>query len=58
MLQTEEQDKTSEELSEMEIGNRLKEEIRVMTEKMITELKRRMGAQREKLKVLTRRYKI
>ena len=42
----------------MEIGNILKEEIRVMTAKMITELKRRMGAQREKLKVLTRRYKI
>ena len=58
MLQTEEQDKTSEELSEMEIGNILKEEIRVMTAKMITELKRRMDAQREKLKVLTRRYKI
>lgn len=58
MLQTEEQDETSEELSETEIGNILKEEIRVMTAKMITELKRRMDAQREKVKVLTRHYKI
>lgn len=41
-----------------EIGNILKEEIRVMTAKMITELKRRMDAQREKVKVLTRHYKI
>lgn len=58
MLQTEEQDETSEELSETEIGNILKEEIRVMTANMITGLKRRMDAQREKVKVLTRRYKI
>ena len=57
MLQTEEQDKTSEELSEMETGNILKKEIRVMIAKMIKELKKRMHAQREKLKVFTRHYK-
>ena len=53
MLQTEELDKTSEE----EIGNIFKTEIRVMIAKMIKELKRRMHAQREKLKGFTRHYK-
>ena len=52
-MQTEELDKTSEE----EIGNIFKTEIRVMITKMIKELKRRMHAQREKLKVFTRHYK-
>ena len=58
MLQTEAQDKTSEELSEVEIGNILKKEIRVMIAKIIKELKRRIDAEREKLKVFTRRYRI
>ena len=52
-MQTEELDKTSEE----EIGNIFKTDIRVMITKMIKELKRRMHAQREKLKVFTRHYK-
>ena len=43
---------------EVEIGNILKKEIRVMIAKMIKELKRRMDAERDKLKVFTRRYKI
>ena len=52
-MQTEELDKTSEE----EIGNIFKTDIRVMIAKMIKELKRRMHAQRGKLKVFTRHYK-
>ena len=52
-MQTEELDKTSEE----EIGNIFKTDIRVMITKMIKELKRRMHAQREKLKVFTWHYK-
>ena len=47
MLQTEEQDKTSEELSEMEIGNLPAKDLKVMIVKMFKDL-RRMEEQGEK----------
>ena len=49
MFQTKEQDKTPEELSEVEIGNPPKEEFRTVIVKMIKGLGRRMDAQSEKL---------
>ena len=47
-----EQDKTPEELSEMEIGNLPEEEFRVMRVKMIKELGGRIDGQSRKLEVL------
>ena len=48
MLQMKEPDKTSEEeLSEVEIGNLLEKELRVIIIKMMKELRRTMGAQTE-----------
>ena len=50
MFQMKEQDKTPEEqLSEVEIGNLPKKEIRVMIVRMIQELGKRMDAQIKKL---------
>ena len=43
------QDKTPEQLSEVEIGNLPNKEFRVMTVKMIQEGMKRMDAQSEKL---------
>ena len=45
MFQMKEQDKTPEELSEVEIGNLPEKEFRVMIVKMINELRKRMDAQ-------------
>ena len=42
IFQTKEQDKTPEELSEVEIGNLPEKEFRVMIIKMMKELRRRM----------------
>ena len=47
IVQTKEQDKTSEQLSEVEIGNLPEKEFRVMIVKMIQELWKRMDAERE-----------
>ena len=53
MSQMKEQDKTpEEELSEVELGNLPKEELRVGIVKMIKQLGRRMDAQSEKFEVL------
>ena len=49
IFQTKEQDKTTEQLSEMEMGNLPKKEFRVMIIKMIQELGKRMDAQSKKL---------
>ena len=50
MLQTKEQDKTTEEqLNEEEIGNLLEKEFRVMIVKMIQNLGKRMAAQTKKI---------
>ena len=55
MFQTKEQDKTpEEELGEVETGNLLGKEFRVMIVKMIKELGRRMNAQSEKLDVFNK----
>ena len=52
MIQMKEQDKNSEEeLSELEIVNLLKKEFKVMTVKMIKELRRKMENQSKKLEV-------
>ena len=49
MFQMKEQDKPPEEqLSEVDIGNLPKKEFRVMTVKLIKELRRRMDTQSEK----------
>ena len=45
MFQMKEQDKTPEELSEVEIGNLPEKEFRVMIVKMINELRKRMDEQ-------------
>ena len=47
--QTKEQDKSPEELSEVEISNLPKKEFRVMTVKMIQDLGKRMQAQTKKI---------
>ena len=53
-----EQDKNSEEdLSEVEIANLLKKEFKVMTVKMIRELRRRMDDQSKKLEVFLKRVR-
>ena len=50
-----EQDKNPEEnLSEVEIANLLKKEFKVMTVKMIKELRRKMDEQSRKLEVLNK----
>ena len=49
-----EQDKTPEELSEVEIGNLPNTEFKVMIVKMIKEFRSRMGVQSEKLKFSTK----
>ena len=50
MSQMKEQDKTPEEkLSEVEIGNLLQKEFRVMIVKMIEDLRKRMEAQIQKI---------
>ena len=54
MFQMKEQDKTPEELSDMEIGNLPKKEFRVMIVKMIKELRWRMDARNEKLEVFNK----
>ena len=46
-----EQDKTTEEVTDVEIGNLCKKEFRVMIVKIIKELGRTMDKQREKLEV-------
>ena len=56
MIQMKEQDKNSEEdLSELEIANLLKKEFKVMTVKMIKELRRRMDDQSKKLEVFLKK---
>ena len=51
-----EQDKNPEEdLSEVEITNLLKKEFKVMTVKMIKELRRRMDDQSKKLEVVLKK---
>ena len=47
IFQTKEQDKISEQLSEVEIGNLPEKELRVMIIKMIQELWKRMDAEGE-----------
>ena len=54
MLQMKEQDKTLEELNEVEMGNLLEKEFKLMITKMIKELERRMDEQSEKLEVLNK----
>ena len=54
IFQTKEQDKTPEELNEVEIGNLPEKEFRVIIVKMIEELESRMDAQGEKLEVFNR----
>ena len=54
MFQTKEQDKTAEELNEVEIGNLSEKEFSVIIVKMIEELESRMDAQGEKLEVFNR----
>ena len=49
MFQMKEQDKTPEELSDVEIGNLPEKEFRVMIVKMIQKLGRKMDAQCKKL---------
>ena len=50
MSQTKEQDKTpKEQLSEVEVGNLLKEEFRVMTVNMIQDLRKRTETQTKKI---------
>ena len=51
---TKEQDKTAEELNEVEIGNLSEKEFSVIIVKMIEELESRMDAQGEKLEVFNR----
>lgn len=53
-----EQDKTTEELSEMETGHIPQKVFRAMIVKMIKELRIRMDIQSEKLEVLMKIYKI
>ena len=52
MFQTKEGDKTpEEELNEVEKGNLPEKEVRIMTIKMIKELRRRVDTQREELDI-------
>ena len=54
MFQMKEQDKTPEELSDVEIGNLPKKELRVMIIKMLKELWRKMDTQSEKLETFNK----
>ena len=58
MFQIKDQDKTPEELSEMEISNLPEQEFRVMIVKMIKEFGRRMNPWGEKLKVSNKELEI
>ena len=59
MFQTKEQHKTTEELSNVDIGDLPEKEFRVKIIKMIQELRRRMDAPSKKLEVFkrVRKYK-
>ena len=46
ILQTKEQDKTTEQLSELEMGNLPEKEFRVMIIKMMKEFRRKIKSQR------------
>ena len=54
MSQMKEQDKTPEELSEVEISNLLSKEFKVMIIKMFRKLRRRLGEQSENLEVFNK----
>ena len=54
MFKTKGQDEISEELSEVEIGNPLEEEFRIVIIKMNEGFRRRMDAQSKKLEVFNR----
>ena len=54
MFQTKEQDKTSEELSEVEIGHLPNKEFKVMIVNIFKEFARRLDEQSEKLEVFNR----
>ena len=55
MFQTKEQDKTpEEELNEVETGNLLEKEFRIVIVKMIKELRRILDEQSEKLEVFNK----
>ena len=49
-----EQDKTLEELNEVEIGNLLEKEFKLMITKMIKELGRKVDKQNQKLELLNK----
>ena len=57
MFQTKEQDKTLEELNEVETVNLLEKEFRVVTIKMIKELRRIWDEQSEKFLTKSLKYK-
>ena len=57
MFQTKEQDKTLEELNEVETDNLLEKEFRVVTIKMIKELRRICDEQSEKFLTKSLKYK-
>ena len=57
MFQTKEQDKTLEELNEVETDNLLEKEFRVVTIKMIKELRRIWDEQSEKFLTKSLKYK-
>ena len=54
IFQMKEQDKTPEQLSEVERGDLLKKEYRVIIVKMIQEFMNRMDAQSEKIQVFNK----
>ena len=54
MLQIKEQDKTLEELNEVEMGNLLEKEFKLMITKMIKELGRKADKQNQKLELLNK----
>ena len=54
MLQMKEQDKTLEELNEVEMGNLLEKEFKLMITKMIKELGRKADKQNQKLELLNK----
>ena len=54
MFQMTEQDKISEEVTEVEISNLLSKELKAMIIKVLKELKRRMDEQSEKLEVFNK----
>ena len=54
MFQMKEQDKTLEELNEVEMGNLLEKEFKLMITKMIKELGRKVDKQNQKLELLNK----